>query len=68
MEGHFAAALVANDERGSGSSNLLLDLFLPGERHGNWISKEWREQWWRGEGGSGGKEEGSKRWLKRQQK
>jgi hypothetical protein len=32
--GHLAAALVANDERGTGGSDLLLDVFLPGERHG----------------------------------
>lgn len=34
---YFAAALVANDEGGSCSSDLLLDLFLPGEGHGNMI-------------------------------
>lgn len=33
---HFATALVADDERGSGSSNLLLDLFMPGEGHLRW--------------------------------
>ena len=62
---HFAAALVADDERGGSGSDLLLDLFMPGEGHGNLKINEWRRGGGEGEEAVERKEEEDREVVKR---